>query len=78
MTEAQGRGVQVLSQLVKDLSRLDPEGARAIFDGLSDAETADVLAAHAAALATNDDERDVFVESVADRLHDTQSEGATQ
>jgi hypothetical protein len=70
MTEQQSRGVQVLSQLVKDLSRHDPERSRAVFDGLSDQETADVLSLHAAALALDADERDVFVESVAERLRE--------
>lgn len=67
MTEQQGRGVQVLSQLVKDLSRLDRVGARALFDGLSDADMADVLAADAAA-RTATGEPDEFAESVAARL----------
>ena len=70
MTPQQGRGVQVLSQLVKDLSRMDIEKGRSIIDALSDSEAADVLAAHAAALRATDgdDGRDVFVESIASRL----------
>lgn len=70
MTKQQGRGVQVLSQLVKDLSRTNPTEARAIIDGLTDEEVGDTLAAHAAAcVATDGDEgRDVFVESIAARM----------
>lgn len=73
MTPKQGRGVQVLSQLVKDLSRLDPERAQAIIDGLPDTEIGDVLAADAAARAATG-ERDVFVESVATRLSGEEAE----
>lgn len=78
MTEQHSRGVLVLTRVLKDLSRLDPERSRAIFDGLTDQETADVLALHASALALDPEERDVFVESVADRIHEVSHAAAQQ
>lgn len=67
MTEQQGRGVQTMAQLVEDLSRLDQVGARAIFDGLSDEQTANILVAKAAALDATGDPSE-FTASVAARL----------
>lgn len=71
------RGVQVFSQLVQDLSRLDPDGAKAIVDGLSDEEVSNMLAA---AAGSNEalGERDVFEESFAERLERTETEEARQ
>lgn len=67
MTEQQGRGVRVLSQLVEDLSQHDREKARAIFDGLTDQQLADVFFAHAAAREATGDPGE-FTLSVAARL----------
>jgi hypothetical protein len=70
MTAQEGRGVQTLSQLVKQLSRLNPIEAASIIDLFDDAEISDVLAAVSAARVAQEGEvaRDAFDESVARRL----------
>jgi hypothetical protein len=70
MTSQEGRGVQVLSQLVKRLVRLNPVEASMIVDGLLDDEVASVLQVCSAARVAQEGEiaRDVFDESVARRL----------
>lgn len=67
MTEQQGRGVQVMAQLVEDLSRLDRAGSRAIFDGLTDQQAADVVAAQAGALDATGEPSE-FTASIAAKL----------
>lgn len=71
MTEQQGRGVQTMAQLVEDLSHLDQLGARALFDGLTDQQAADVLAAQAGALDATGEPSE-FTASIASRLDDQQ------
>lgn len=70
MTPQQGRGVQVLSQMVKQLTRMNPEAASIILDDFDDEELADVLSACSAARVAQEGEiaRDVFDECVARRL----------
>jgi len=77
MTPQEGRGVQTLSQLVKDLSHLDPVGARDVIDSFDDEELAEVLAACSAAKVAQHGEvyRDIFDEIVARRLSEQSGEG---
>lgn len=77
MTKQEARGVQVLEQLVQDLSRLDGDGAKAIVEGLADQDLSDVAkAASGAASALG--ERDVVTESIADRMDRSDAQGDHQ